>query len=124
MDLLRRVRMPLDNQLLAKFRCQFESENITRKEYILKFISTFVKNDISENVEFTEVIKKLHECVDKTSLCKPEIKFFHRLIDCDVPMEKYIDTLEEIYYQTSNLSNCQLGKVIKRCLEASNKLKF
>lgn len=60
MDILRRVSMSIDNQLIAKFRRSLESENITRKAFILKFISTFVKNDIPEDLEIKEMIKKLH----------------------------------------------------------------
>lgn len=124
MDVLRRVRLPVDYQLIAKFRSSFDSEHTIRKDFILKFISVFIKNDINENLKLNEIIKNLHECVDKTSLAEQEIKFFHQLIDCDVPSKEYIKKLCEIYSQISGLSSCQFGNVIRRCLEISNKLEF
>lgn len=124
MDVLRRVRLQTDYQLIAKFRSSFDNEYTTRKNFILKFISVFVKNDIDENLELNEIIKSLHECVNQTSLCGTEIKFFHQLIDCNVPPKEYIKKLREIYSQTIGLESCPVGSVIKRCLDISNNLKF
>lgn len=102
------------NLMIQKYECV-----LSKELYVIIFIATFVGEHYDEPTH-----ENLHKTVNETSLCAPETKFFHNIIDCNAHNESFIKTLQSIYSQTKGLSKCQLGDSIKRCLDSSIGLKF
>lgn len=99
---------------IQKYECV-----LSRELYVMIFITTFINNCYDKCT-----FESLHNAIDNTSLCLPETKFFHNVIDCNAPNKSFIKTLLDIYSQTKGLSKCQLGGPIKRCLDNSTELTF
>ena len=124
-EVFRKMMEQIGSNMVLEFnKSTHENKTITKKEYVYKFISTFVHVNTDMNDPLIRMKKILHDDVNETSLCGPEVEFFNKLIDCTVEVDKYIQKLKEIYSDIDELENCQLGSSIKKCLIISEDLKF
>lgn len=100
-------------------------DKLTKKTYSLLLINTFIGLSKScfgdNNSTASETVKY---CINGTSLCGPEYKFFEKLVD--LWNEKKLDMndlkeIESVYNETTDLAQCQLGKPIFDCITVSKK---
>lgn len=94
-------------------------KEIDRQTYVFIFLSTFLLGLKCKTKNFDE---RCHHVIDNTSLCKQETEFFHFVVNTRSSGDKFIDLLIEEYHKTKDLSGCQLGPNVLRCLEASRHL--
>lgn len=105
---------------------------IPRKAFVMTYLGTF----LGAHAYFTQMHLKVSDnefashctnVVNSISLCGPEIKYFIEMsghIGKDGDYTLYIDNLLKMYDKTEDLSNCQLGYNMKRCLEHSKQFNY
>ena len=102
----------------------FPKNLLTKKLYILLLTSTFIgisegcfkDNSLAQNL--------CKHCINGTSLCEPETTFFVKLIDSwdhGIMDLTLLNHIKDIYNNTEELAECQLGQPIWDCLSVSEK---
>ena len=93
-------------------------DKITKNEYIEMFLEHFLGNNFkSSSFEDDQFKKYWNVKIDSVSLCEPEIQFFHDILNLD--NNNFIEDCIDVYNNTNNLSNCQLGFEIIQILTTS-----
>lgn len=111
------IMKQVNDNMIKSFQDQVDDYQgkITRQQFVGLYIATFV------GVESTASSEQLKRAVNDTSLIDVEADFMLACIDSQA---KGVKQLLDIYEQYERLPNCQLGDVLRRCLDVHQELVF
>lgn len=124
MEYLSKIFDEVDDVMFEKFKNQLSSPKINKNTYLRIFITTFVLANVDNKMNEKTMKCSLHNAVDETSLCNEETQYFHNVIDCNESAENYVNTIQSMYSKNKQLTKCQLGRLIKRCLDFSSTIEI
>jgi hypothetical protein len=106
MDIFAKIQEMTNARMLAGFQAQMADFDGSRHHFLVLYIGTFIpcNNTIPEG---------LKHAINDTSLCQPEIDF---LLACVDTPSTCVQDLIKIYDQTDELAECQLGGLLRQCL--------
>ncbi len=113
---LQQLMVQASNAQVEAFQARLR-DKMTRQEYVYALLSTFLHMDASTRAA-TDFADRAHRLIDRTSLCEPETVFLHEVVDAPL-CAQYTDSLLQAYRRVPDLSQCQLGPALLRCLQAS-----
>lgn len=132
MALFEQMMKGVENKLVNQFtdtikNLETKNGSITKKQFITTLLATNVGDYFATDIlafDDKTFYDFCHQIVDSTSLSGPEYDFFHKIIDLKVDASVFVENCILAYDETTNLSKCQLGSGIKRCLEFSKNIKM
>jgi len=118
MESLRQIMKQVDDKMVASFQDHITVFNgkITREQFIKVYCITLC---VSCNLSAS--MTELKRAINDTSLIDTEADFMIACIDSEA---KSVKDLLVIYEKYPNLPRCQLGGVLRRCLDSSVDLVF
>ncbi|XWV25073.1 hypothetical protein QJ856_gp0704 [Tupanvirus deep ocean] len=132
MNSFKEIMAKIEAEQFLDFKSLIKNK-MERRFYICVYLATFLghdyfpinEHDYSTISKTNEVTFKAycHKIINTISLCQPEIDFFHAMVDIDNPIN-YIQQCLELYSNTKDLRNCQLGGNMLKCLEASTHIEI